>query len=139
MIRHAVAAICMLTLMPIEFARASEIDNVFKICAGEDSHAAMRACLEKRATESDDALISAEETLLKNISKRQEDVNYIQAMKAAVQLSRQSYKDYRDKQCEMYASMAAGGNAAGDLRFACAIVLNNMQIEQLDWISHNWR
>jgi uncharacterized protein YecT (DUF1311 family) len=139
MIRHAVAAICMLTLMPIGLARASEIDSVFKICASEDSHADMRACLEKRASESDAALISAEKTLLENISKRHEDIDYIQAMKAAFQLSRKSYKDYRDKQCEMYASMAAGGNAAGDLRFACAIVLNNMQIEQLDWISHNWR
>lgn len=139
MIRFAVVTTFMLALLPTGLARASGMDGVLNLCSNEDSHAGMRACLEKKASQSEAELMSAEDKLLEHISKRNEDVEYIQAMKKAYQSSKQSFSDYKDKQCRMYSSMAAGGNASGDLRLACVAVLDEMQIEQLDWMSTHWK
>jgi uncharacterized protein YecT (DUF1311 family) len=141
-VRLTVAIFLALLLLPTA-VHAADMDSLLRGCSKEDSHAEMRECLEKKASSSKARLRIAETTILTLISKRgeepeYEEAEYIAAMKSAFQSGKQAFQVYRRQQCEFYASMAAGGNGAGDLRLACIAALNTERAEQLRWAYRNW-
>jgi len=126
-------------LMPWPYsAHASDIDSILDDCSKDRSHADMSECVQANASASSAALKSAESALLTHISKRREEPVFIARMKKTFEDGTMAFQQYRQKQCDFYASMAAGGNSAGDLRLACITDFNNKRIDELQWASHNW-
>ncbi len=138
--RYLIIIILLLLLLPSYSARAGELEGLLSTCAAHTSdHVGQSECLETKASTSEITLKSSESALLESISKRDEEPDDIATMKKTLRAGTASFRVYRDKECEFYASMAAGGNAAGDLRLACTATLNTKRAEQLQWATENWR
>jgi uncharacterized protein YecT (DUF1311 family) len=94
-------------------------------CGTEKSHAGYRACLEGKASESRIKLEQALTLLAKRIDNWDEELDYRQRARAHLQQSFELFQRFRESQCEFEASLAAGGNGAGDMRLHCEADLNN--------------
>lgn len=101
-------------------------------CGGKSSsHADERACWIKAARESEIRVHTAQEAQRKRIKSRAEDTEYIDRTLALFNESAKQFVRYRQSQCEFEASVAAGGNGAGDMRLSCQIALDEAYLHSL--------
>jgi uncharacterized protein YecT (DUF1311 family) len=120
-------------------ARALETTaDIIGSCSKDNSHVEMSECIEGRAAQSMAQLKAAESKLLRRIEKMDEEQEYILQMKQDLEKANDTFARYRQMQCKFYASMAAGGNSAGNLRQACITELNERRTDQLQWIFQKW-
>jgi Lysozyme inhibitor LprI len=124
---------------PMLSAKAGDMDeNIYRSCYGEDkAHVDEKECVEKKAAASDVALKSAESAFLISLSKSDNDPQDITAIKNAFIAGGNAFQQYRHTYCDFYASLAAGGNSAGELRDSCFVVLNNQRTEDMHPISQS--
>lgn len=100
-------------------------------CFKLPSHAEARACLESRERESATVLGRTEEAFRVALAGWDQDPPFKARAHADFDASVKEFRGYRAAQCELYASLAAGGNATGDRRLLCAIELNEQRVTQL--------
>jgi hypothetical protein len=77
------------------------------------------------------ALQKAEEDLHVAIAHWDEDENWKIKSANALRTSSRDFNRYRKSQCDFNASLAAGGNGAGDMRLECIIELNKQRLDML--------
>lgn len=119
---------CLLVVAPsAAFAEVFASEQCFNL----PSHAEARACLEVRERASAGTLGRAEEAFLLALSNWDQEPNFKARARSNFKASAASFSRYRSAQCELQASLAAGGNAAGDRRLLCAIELNEQRATQL--------
>lgn len=100
-------------------------------CSALSSHAESRSCLEKHANRSLIELKKAVEDLAAAIQRWDQESEWKQKSAAAMYVSSRSFQRYRKSQCDFEASLAAGGNGAGDMRLECTIELNRERTARL--------
>ena len=112
---------------------ALQDERAIREACSAESEAGMRACLAKRAADSDKQLKQAEQKALDAISKWDEDGKYIRLTRNALQSSGKAFAQYRKAQCDFAASLGGGaiGNALDMRRFACEAELNERRAAQL--------
>ncbi len=125
-------------LLPFLFAAASASAQsgaaAGKQCYEQPSHAAARACLEKQARQSALSVTRAEALVRSSLEKWDQEPAIRSRSLSAFETSVSQFIHYRETQCEFHASLAAGGNAAGDRRLLCEIELNNRRAAELQAI-----
>src|SRR5262249_54792972 len=126
-----IIALIVLTTPP---ARAGMIkESIYHACFDKyQVHAQERKCMENMALTSNDELKSAESAFLASLSKEDYDPQDIAAIKKAFITGSDAFQQYRQKYCDFYASLAAGGSGAGDLRLSCVVVLNNERVNDME-------
>jgi hypothetical protein len=94
------------------------------MCFGLASHAEARKCLITAEAKSEQRLMQAEKDLVGVLGKWDEDEVYKKRSVAAHRLAISEFSRMREAQCDFLATLAAGGNGAGDRRLLCRIELN---------------
>jgi hypothetical protein len=113
-------------------------------CSRAADHVGYRTCLEALAKASLNSL-ALEETSTRNfLSKADETPEDIARALAAFETALQDYLHYRQTQCDYVASLAFGGNGAGDRRLLCQIELDrrrtaNLKSERLLGSNNRWK
>lgn len=100
-------------------------------CVTAKDHVGFRECLEKKASQSRVELEQARKLLAKRIGSWDEELVYRQRARAHLQQSFGLFQRFRESHCEFEASLAAGGNGAGDMRLHCEADLNNQYAKSL--------
>lgn len=100
-------------------------------CFNSASHAEARACLEARAKESALAVKNAENSLRSTLSNWDQEQEYKKRSISKLDTAAIQFQRYRKAECELQASLAAGGNAAGDRRLLCCIALDEKRVAEL--------
>jgi uncharacterized protein YecT (DUF1311 family) len=100
-------------------------------CGSERSQVGYRECLKIKASQSSVELEQALALLARRIDSWDEELEYRQRARAHLQLSFGRFQRFRDSQCELEASLAAGGNGAGDMRLHCEADLNKQYAKSL--------
>ena len=88
-------------------------------CASSVDHATMRKCLEDSAKRANDELMSIEKKLIVSLKGWDQDEIWQDKAIRRLNAAANAFRAYQKQQCEFEASVAAGGNAAGDLRAEC--------------------
>ena len=101
------------------------------ICYKFRSHAEQRGCLEAQAEASENQLLAAEAQFRRFLGGWDTEAQWRSRALDAFEGSVATYRSYRDRQCELVASLAAGGNATSDLRLLCQIELNKARATYL--------
>lgn len=112
-------------------ALASHADTDKDSCSNLRSHAESRSCLEQTAKLSSQDLKKEEADLAAVIERWDEEKSWRQAITKALQQSSREFEIYRRYQCDFIATVAAGGNGAGDMRLECIIGLNQQRLKEL--------
>jgi hypothetical protein len=102
-----------------------------KLCIAKQSHAEARACLEAEAEATARSVQDAESSALAALDRWNEEPNYKSNSAAALRESSKAFAQMRSVQCGYLASLAAGGNGAGDRRLLCEIALNERRVADL--------
>ena len=97
----------------------------------DKSQADARQCLEQQVRASEAELSIAEINQRQQIELLGEDVKVRKQMIAAFNASSSQYKNYRKKQCEFQAVLAAGGSGSSHRRLLCILELNSQRIAHL--------
>lgn len=100
-------------------------------CFSLGGHADARACLEHRAHQSRLAREQAETSFRDTLSRWDEEPQYKSVAARRLRESIANFLGYERSQCELQASLAAGGNGAGDRRLLCVIELNETRAASL--------
>jgi uncharacterized protein YecT (DUF1311 family) len=100
-------------------------------CGQLASHIETRDCLEQMEALSRRTLGEAQKELASNLQRWNQEPEYRKASTDALRLANASFEQFRDAQCDYVASLAAGGNAAGDRRYLCQIELNDQRARHL--------
>ena len=118
----------LLSLLPLVAQAASPAAEQ---CFNLPSHAEARACLESRERESAAVVGRTEEAFRVALASWDQEPSFKSRARANLDASVETYRRHRAAQCELHASLAAGGNAASDRRLLCAIELNEERVAQL--------
>lgn len=121
-------------LMPM-LAAAQRSAGAESACLGLAAHADARRCLISEASKSDDRLERAERNLRQALSRWQEDAGYKQYSLAAQEVASAEFLRARSAQCELQATLAAGGNGANDRRLLCRVELNERRVTDIQAIA----
>jgi len=117
---------------------AQDFRSTISDCWKDHSHVEMSACVNEQEKSSDFELLQLESELRFRISSWSEEPRLKeQAAKTFDEGARQFLK-YRENECNFIAAVAAGGNAAHDLRSACHFQLNLERVHQLQLIRDGW-
>jgi len=100
-------------------------------CGRKPSHAEERGCHVELARSSTAELGGVERELAGQVEQWDQEAEYKQRTRSLLLASFERFKSFRDAQCEAEASLAAGGNAARDLRLSCVTRLNRRRIAEL--------
>lgn len=100
-------------------------------CGRKRSHAEERSCYAELARSSGAELDRAERALVRQVERWDEEAGYRQRTKSLLLASFDRFRAFRAAQCEAEASLAAGGNGAGDMRLSCMARLNRSRITEL--------
>jgi len=108
---------------------------------GVSSHAEKRACLGKKAQESQQALQEVGEQLLAALSEWREDDRYLLEAKIKLVVSNQVFASHREAHCAFTASASRGDNDERIVYPACVATLSERRAVQLrDAVSDlHWR
>ena len=105
------------------------------ICLGLPAHANARSCLVAEAAKSDGRLEQAERNLRQALDHCQEDESFKRSGIAAQKRASAEFLRARSAQCELQATLAAGGNGANDRRLLCRIELNERRVTDIQAIA----
>nr|WP_315468685.1 lysozyme inhibitor LprI family protein [uncultured Undibacterium sp.] len=104
-------------------------------CSKTDDHARERTCLIREAKNSQIKLDAAEEKFLQQLENWDEESGYKKRTKGLFLTAKKQRNQFRKTQCELLASLAAGGNGAGDMRLECIIELNTRGTDDIRSLS----
>ena len=127
-VRVALLLLVALAAMPVS---AQEAAAVRQECSAGRSHVEMRACLQGRAQESDGELRKTEDELRKALKAWREEPAHVKRSLLEFEASLRQFSRYRQQQCELVASLSAGGNSQDDLRLSCVYELNAKRVLQI--------
>ncbi|MBK1715370.1 lysozyme inhibitor LprI family protein [Rubrivivax gelatinosus] len=108
-------------------------------CLGLLGHADARSCLIAEAAKSDWRLEEAERDLRQVVCNWQENESYKRTALAAQKQAHAEFLRARSAQCELQATLAAGGNGANDRRLLCRIELNDRRVAEVRSIAASIR
>ena len=100
-------------------------------CFHAVGHADLRACLEGWAKVSANALAAEEKSSREYLATVDQVPDDVSRALAAFEDASQAYRIYREKECDYVASLAFGGNGAGDRRLLCRIDLDRRRASDL--------
>ncbi|MFZ6873580.1 lysozyme inhibitor LprI family protein [Undibacterium sp. Di27W] len=124
---------CLLFLSSIVLSTAVQAQRA---ASGEDcfyigGQADARTCLEERVVKSDAALRQLEADVLAAVQRWDDTAGNRARVKSKLLSSSRQYLRYRVEQCELQASLAAGGTGTGHRRYMCILELNEQRISHL--------
>jgi uncharacterized protein YecT (DUF1311 family) len=125
--RGLLLAVLLLALSPVALAVGSAAEQCFNL----SSHAEARACLATRERESAAVVGRTEDAFRTALASWDQESSFRTRARANFDASAEAFRRYRAAQCELHASLAAGGNATGDRRLLCTIELNEQRAAQL--------
>lgn len=126
------SVVIILTMLLPQAAKAQDAPEARRECsAGDRSHAEARACLQSKADSSIVELHRVEEGMIKALATRDEERNDKKRNLALFDSTVKQFVRYRAQYCEFLASIAAGGNSAGDIRLSCFYELNQLRIAEI--------
>lgn len=102
-----------------------------QICGDAPDHASERACWIKAVKDSSARVHAAQELQRRRIEQWDQDPPYRARTLALFNAAADGFARFRQTQCEYEASVAAGGNGAGDMRLRCRIALDNAYIKSI--------
>ncbi|HEY4081749.1 MAG TPA: lysozyme inhibitor LprI family protein [Burkholderiaceae bacterium] len=94
-------------------------------------HANARACLEQAAQSAAKARSEAEDAMQLAVKQWDQEETEKSRAALALQASQAAFLTLRRIQCDLLASLAAGGNGAGDRRLLCEIELDRQRAAYL--------
>jgi len=100
-------------------------------CFNEGGQAQARECLQLQRKQSEATLRATESATLQALEHWQENPPNRKKATAALQRSSLEYRRYRQAQCDLQASLAAGGTGTSHRRLLCEIALNEERIAHL--------
>lgn len=100
-------------------------------CSAAIDHSAQRDCLIRAEQASRAALAREVKSIEARIAMWNEDSDEKARSLADFRLANRRYQAFRSAQCEFEASVAAGGNGAGEMRLECQISLDDGRIKLL--------
>jgi hypothetical protein len=100
-------------------------------CFNLPSHAEARECLESRERESVAVVGRTKDAFRVALASWDQEPRIRTQARANFDASVETFRRHRAAQCELTASLAAGGNAASDRRLICGIELNEQRVTQL--------
>ncbi|MFZ6743340.1 lysozyme inhibitor LprI family protein [Undibacterium sp. JH2W] len=124
---------CLLFLSSLVLTTAAQAQRA---ASGEDcfyigGQADARTCLEERVVKSDVALSQLEADVLVTVRRWDDTAGNRARVKGKLLSSSRQYLLYRAEQCELQASLAAGGTGTGHRRYLCILELNEQRIRYL--------
>jgi uncharacterized protein YecT (DUF1311 family) len=126
---------CLTASVPVFCQRNAEAEGCFSL----DGQAAALACLETRYQVNEVALREQEAGLDKVIVVSEESVQAQRRIRAALQESARAFRRYRSKQCDLQATLGAGGSGGPHRRLMCAIELDEQRTKHLHEIQTSIR
>lgn len=100
-------------------------------CTGLADHATERACWEALARTTTAEVAGTQRTVLSQLDRWDQGQDYRRRTRALLLASFRQFASFRAAQCEAEASLAAGGNGAGDVRLSCEVRLNRGRVAEL--------
>jgi hypothetical protein len=100
-------------------------------CEATPDHASERACLIRTARDADARVEAAQQLLRKRIGRWSEDPPERARTLALFNEAANGFARFRQAQCDYEASVAAGGNGAGDMRLRCQVALDEVYLESI--------
>ena len=100
-------------------------------CFNKGGQADARECLESRFAQSELDLKKAETSALVEIQNWDELPSFKDRATATLKVSSSQFRHYRKDQCQLQASLAAGGSGTTHRMLLCAIELNEQRISHL--------
>jgi uncharacterized protein YecT (DUF1311 family) len=100
-------------------------------CYELSSEVEARDCLEQFDAQSRQKVDEVQKELLAALQRWDQEPAYRTASTDALRMANSRFEQFREAQCEYIASLAAGGNAAGDRRLLCRIEMNEQRARQL--------
>jgi hypothetical protein len=100
-------------------------------CGNAPDHASERACWIKAAKDSNARVHAAQDLQRRRIGQWDQDPQYRANTLALFNEAADKYAHFRRAQCEYEASVAAGGNGAGDMRHSCQVALDNAYLKSI--------
>lgn len=104
-------------------------------CSKAGDHASERSCLILEAKNSQIELDVTEKKFLQKLENWDEESGYKKRTKGLFLTASKQHIQLRKAQCELLASLAAGGNGAGDMRLECIIELNTRRTDEIRSLS----
>jgi uncharacterized protein YecT (DUF1311 family) len=129
--RSLTAAIFLTSLLPLAVKAQDAVEARQQCAASDRSHVESRACLQAKVDSSTSQLHHSEEEMIMALSTRDEEQSSKKRSLALFDSSVKAFVRYRAQHCELLASLAAGGNSAGDIRLSCFYELNQMRISEI--------
>jgi uncharacterized protein YecT (DUF1311 family) len=133
------AFLCIFTLFAASTVFAQTNVKAEKECYKIGSSTDGRACLERQVELSDLDMKQAEFSLRRVSKEWEKDPIYQNRTDQALSYSSELFERYKNAQCELQASLAAEGNAAGNRRLSCLVELNRRRINELATIQKSLR
>ena len=103
-------------------------------CSAGGSHVEMRSCLLAKEDASASELRNAKEQMRKALRAWDQEPVYRKRSASEFDASVKQFGRYRQQQCELVASLAAGGNSQQDLRLSCLYEMNTKRTQQVQRI-----
>jgi uncharacterized protein YecT (DUF1311 family) len=100
-------------------------------CYKAASQVEARACLEKRAAQSEREVREAEAKFRSAIAIEVEESDAPRTALTAFDAASKTYAQYRRAQCDLQASLAFGGTGSRDRRWLCQIELDSGRVADL--------
>ena len=118
-------------LVSVSTAQAQRESGAEKVCFRREGHANQSECLIDKAAQSAIDVQKAERTFLDALAKSGNPPAEIQRASLALSASSKAYESFRQIHCDFIATLALGGNGAGDRRLLCQIELDRRRLKDL--------
>jgi uncharacterized protein YecT (DUF1311 family) len=128
-VRWIVAFLLATCLAPTQAAQAA--DRAAVGCYRLESHADQRDCLEALAAETTQLVEKLGGKALADVTEWDQEASYRGRTQTYLRKSIGAFAEGKSAECELQASLAAGGNAASDRRLICQIDMNERRISEL--------
>lgn len=130
--RNVIAITCLLVPSLATAQRSTEAETT---CLSITGHADARQCLISEDARSEKRLKQADGALMDAFKKWSEEESSKKRSVTAHRIALSEFERMRDSQCELMASLAAGGNSAEDRKLLCRIELNARYTKDLSAIA----
>ncbi|MGO9446259.1 MAG: lysozyme inhibitor LprI family protein [Thiobacillaceae bacterium] len=91
----------------------------------------MSHCVRQRTATARTKLDAIERVVREAVARSKEDANYLKPVQDKFDASVKSYRQYRNDQCKLQGALAAIGNGATEIEWACEAELDVNRTEEL--------
>jgi len=125
------ARVALLVVMFASASTSAQEAAARQECSSGRAHSEMRACLQARAEASTRELRKVEAEMRIALKAWREEAAFAKRSASEFEASVKQFSRYQHQQCELVASLAAGGNGQDDLRLSCIYELNVKRMVQI--------